>query len=68
MNNAINDWSYDAREHERQQLLRDSRLTFAQKLQWLEDAHHLVLQMQSAPTSSTRGEDDSEDDKELTSQ
>lgn len=55
--NATNDWTYDLGEHERQQLLRDSRLTFGEKLQWLEDAHKMVLQLEQ---SSTRCEEKEE--------
>lgn len=31
--------------------------TFGEKLQWLEDAHKMVLQLQQNPTSSTRSEE-----------
>ena len=51
--NETTDWTYDLAEHERQQLLRDSRLTFGEKLQWLEDAHKMVLQLAQNAKSST---------------
>jgi hypothetical protein len=55
MDNAT-DWSHNSEDHEKQQLLRDARLTLAQKLQWLEEAHKMVLQLQKTqkPASSTR--------------
>lgn len=55
--NKTTDWTYDLKEHERQQLLRDSRMTFGEKLQWLENAHKMVLQLQQNTTSSTRSEE-----------
>lgn len=56
MNRTL-DWTYDLAEHERQQLLRDSRLTFGEKLQWLEDAHKMLLQLQHHAASSTRSKE-----------
>ncbi len=62
--NATQNWPDGWRGHEQQQRERESRWTFDEKLQWLEDAHKMVLQLQQH-TSSTRSEDD---DKESTSQ
>lgn len=46
-------WEQGFEDHERQQLQRLAKLSFAEKLQWLEDAHKLVLQLQkSRPASS----------------
>ena len=55
--NKTTDWTYDLAQHEQQQLLRDSRMTFGEKLQWLENAHKMVLQLQQNTTSSTRSEE-----------
>ena len=60
MNNL--DWTYDGAEHERQQLMRDARLPPMQKLQWLEDAHHMVLWLQNQ-TSSTRCSENAKTDE-----
>lgn len=58
--NKTFDWTYDLAEHERQQLPRDSRLTFGEKLHWLEDAHKMVLQLERNAPSSTRSEEEKE--------
>lgn len=44
----VTDWTYSFEEHEKQQLLRCASWSFSQKLQWLEDAHHLVLEMEKS--------------------
>jgi hypothetical protein len=40
-------WEQGWEDHEIRQLRRMSKLTFEQKLQWLEEAHKLVLQIQA---------------------
>jgi hypothetical protein len=40
------DWVYDAEEHLRQQLLRDAARPLEEKLRWLEEAHHTVLELE----------------------
>lgn len=48
-------WEEGWEGHERQQRERLSRLSFAEALQWLEEAHRLVLHMSSAtPVSPDR--------------
>jgi hypothetical protein len=39
-------------DHNQKQLERLAKLSFAEKLDWLEEAHRLVLQMQAAKTTS----------------
>jgi len=51
---ATNDWIYDLKEHERQQLLRDSRAPFLEKLRWLEQAHHIMIEMKNQQQNSKR--------------
>lgn len=46
MQNSSNNWTYDAEEHLRQQLLRDAARPLEEKLRWLEEAHHTVLELQ----------------------
>jgi hypothetical protein len=40
-------WERGWDEHERLQLLRMAKLSLAQKLEWLEQAHRLVLQFEA---------------------
>ncbi len=49
-------WPRGWQQHEQQQLERQARLSLDEKLQWLEDAHKMVLQLQQSATSSTRSE------------
>jgi len=42
-NDAVWEQGWDS--HDREQLIRLSRLSLAQKLQWLEEAHRLVRQL-----------------------
>jgi hypothetical protein len=41
-------WECGWDEHEEMQLRRMANLSFAEKLEWLEDAHQLVLQLQGS--------------------
>lgn len=41
-------WESGWEGHERAQLRRQAKLPFADKLQWLEDAHHMVLALQKS--------------------
>lgn len=50
-------WPNGWQEHEQQQLERQSRLSFDEKLQWLEDAHKMVLQLEQSSTRSEEKED-----------
>jgi hypothetical protein len=47
---SLNDhyWEIGWDEHERLQLQRLARLPLAQKLQWLEEAHRIVLHLAAA--------------------
>ncbi len=53
MSDADNDdheqrvWERGWDEHERLQLVRMAKLSLAQKLEWLEQAHRLVLQFEA---------------------
>jgi hypothetical protein len=53
-------WEEGWEGHERAQLLRLSRLSMAEKLDWLEEAHELALRIararQGAPDPSMGGE------------
>ncbi len=40
--------------HRREQMLRMAQLPFAQKLEWLEEAHEMVLSMQQAQSQARR--------------
>jgi cell division septum initiation protein DivIVA len=59
-----NDWKAESwAEHEINQMLRMAQLPFAQKLEWLEEAHEMVLSMQRAqsevePNGENREEDE----------
>jgi hypothetical protein len=44
-------WERGWNEHERMQLQRLASLSFAEKLAWLEEAHHLVIQLEAARSS-----------------
>jgi len=44
----IRQWEHGWDEHERMQLQRLARLPLAEKLLWLEHAHRVVIQLQSA--------------------
>jgi hypothetical protein len=41
-------WEHGWEDHRRQQQARLARLSPAEKLQWLEEAHRLVLNLQAA--------------------
>ena len=41
-------WEHGWEDHEQKQLERLAKLSFAEKLDWLEEAHRLVLQIQAA--------------------
>jgi hypothetical protein len=40
--------------HRREQMLRMAQMPFSQKLEWLEEAHEMVLSMQRAQNQSRR--------------
>ena len=40
-------WEQGFEDHEIQQLRRMARLTLPEKLQWLEDAHRLVMRLEA---------------------
>jgi hypothetical protein len=44
-------WERGWSGHERQQLVRLSRLPMSETLRWLEEAHHLVLHLSGAGTA-----------------
>jgi hypothetical protein len=46
-------WEQGWNGHETQQRERLSRLPLIEKLQWLEEAHHLVLHLSSAVSPAT---------------
>ena len=50
--NTEQSWERGWSDHEQQQLERLSKLTLAQKLAWLEEAHRLVRQLEAARRSS----------------
>ena len=53
------EWEQGWAGHERQQLERLSRMPLPEKLQWLEEAHHLVLHLSAAaPIPAPRAPDD----------
>jgi hypothetical protein len=41
-------WEHGWEDHEQKQLERLAKLSFAEKLDWLEEAQRLVLEMQAA--------------------
>ena len=47
-------WEQGWNEHEQMQLERLAKLSFAEKLSWLEDAHRLVIRL--GTSNSTRAE------------
>jgi hypothetical protein len=60
----VNDWKAESwAEHELNQMLRMAQLPFSQKLEWLEEAHEMVLSIQRAqrevePNGENREEDE----------
>ena len=51
------DWPRGWREHQQQQLERWAILPFAQKLQWLEEAHRMTIELQKTrPSINSKGE------------
>jgi 5-formaminoimidazole-4-carboxamide-1-beta-D-ribofuranosyl 5'-monophosphate synthetase len=48
-------WERGWEGHQRAQLLRQSRLSLPEKIQWLEDAHRTVLALQHARQSGGDG-------------
>lgn len=47
-------WEAGWDDHRRKQMLRMSKLTFAQKLAWLEEAHRMVLHMRKSREENAR--------------
>ncbi len=44
----VRHWEHGWDEHERMQLQRLARLSLAEKLSWLEEAHLMVMQLRAA--------------------
>jgi hypothetical protein len=53
----INQWESGWREHEQLQLQRLAGLSLAAKLAWLEDAHRIVLHLESVRSHPENTED-----------
>jgi hypothetical protein len=52
------EWEQGWGGHESHQLERLSRMPLPEKLQWLEEAHHLILHLSGAPAPAPRAPDD----------
>lgn len=66
MSNAVDksrrDEAYAA--HRREQLQRWALVPFAQKLQWLEEAHHMVLALHKSREAQPGAQQESQDEAE----
>jgi len=51
-------WEQGWEDHEICQLRRMAKLTFGQKLQWLEEAHKLVMQIQALRQGASEHDSD----------
>ena len=49
-------WDRGWEEHKLRQMERMARLPFAKKLQWLEEAHHLVIALARSRAASEKAE------------
>jgi len=47
----LHQWEQGWDEHEQMQLQRLARLTLAEKLEWLEQAHRVVIRLKAAQSS-----------------